>query len=256
MHRYVQVAVRHRAFAILGEIGLLGLLYLGYTVGRLFASNDVTLANDHAALIVDVEGWFGLDFEETVNGVLSSLPLLEVGASYWYATLHYIVTPVVLLVLWRREPGEYPYWRRVLVIATAVALVCYLVFPTAPPRFDPDFVDTLAETAHWGWWGAEASAPRGFGTTTNQLAAMPSMHVGWALWSAWAITAVVKSPRLRALTWAYPVVTTIVIVATANHWWLDAVVGAGLVVLAARFADWRRTRPVPERPAVPRVSSG
>lgn len=255
MHRCVRVAVRYRTGAILREFALLGLLYVGYTVGRLFASNDIGLAHDHAATVQNIESWFGLDFEATVNQVLTGLPLLEVGASYWYASLHYIVTPIVLIVLWRRAPGQYSYWRRVLVLATAVALLCYLAYPTAPPRLDPGFVDTLADTSHWGWWGSEASAPRGLGTTTNQLAAMPSMHVGWALWSAWAIGAVVRSPRLRALAWAYPVVTTVVIVATANHWWLDAAVGAGLVVLAAHVVRGRsRSIPVPRD--VPRVPSG
>lgn len=255
MHRYVQVAIHYRAGVILREFVLLGLLYAGYTVGRLFASDDTGLARAHAATIQSIESWFGLDFEATVNDVLTGLPLLEVGASYWYATLHYIVTPIVLIVLWRRAPGQYAHWRRVLVIATAVALVCYLAYPVAPPRFEPGFIDTLADTSHWGWWGAEASAPKGLGTTTNQLAAMPSMHVGWALWSAWAISSVVGSPRLRALAWAYPVVTTAVIVATANHWWLDAVGGALLVVLAARVVRGRsRSIPVPRD--VPRVPSG
>ena len=255
MHRCVRVAVRYSAGVMLREFVLLGLLYLGYTVGRLFASNDMGLARAHAATIQRVESWVGLDFERTVNEVLSRLPLLEIGASYWYATLHYIVTPLVLIVLWRRAPGQYAHWRSVLVVATAVALVCYLAYPTAPPRFEPGFLDTLADTSHWGWWGSDASAPKGLGTTTNQLAAMPSMHVGWSVWSAWAIGSVVRSPRLRALAWAYPAVTTVVIIATANHWWLDAVVGAGLVVLAAHVVHWRpRSIPVPRD--VPRVPSG
>ena len=255
MRRCVQVAVRYRTGVILREFVLLGLLYVGYTVGRLFASNDMALARDHAVTVSNIESWFGLDFEATVNEVLSRLPMLEIGASYWYATLHYIVTPIVLIVLWRRAPGQYAHWRRVLVLATAVALVCYLAYPTAPPRFEPGFVDTLADTSRWGWWGAEASAPKGLGTTTNQLAAMPSMHVGWSVWSAWALGTVIRSPRLRALAWAYPAVTTVVIVATANHWWLDALVGAGLVVVAARVVQ-RRAQSSPVLRDVPRVPSG
>ena len=256
MLRSAQVAVRHRGWSLLRELGLLALLYIGYTVGRLFASEDVGLAKDHAAAVVNVESWFGLDFEQTVNEVLTKLSMLEIGASYWYATLHYVVTPIVLVLLWRRAPAQYAYWRRVLVLATAVALVCYLAYPTSPPRMEPGFVDTLAETAHWGWWGSEASAPRGLGTTTNELAAMPSMHVGWALWSAWALSAMVRSPRLRAMAWAYPVITTVVIIATANHWWLDAVVGAALVVLAQQIVHRRRSRTLPAVRAAPKVRSG
>ena len=82
---------------------------------------------------------------------------------------------------------------------------------------------------------------------------MPSMHVGWSLWSAWALSTILKSPGARALAWGYPVLITVVIVATANHWVLDAVVGAALIVLAARVvAPWRdRDRRAFGVPSVP-----
>ncbi|UYM06956.1 phosphatase PAP2 family protein [Solicola gregarius] len=245
---------QRRRFALLREVGLLAVLYVGYTVGRLFADNDLQLARSHADFVVDLERLVGLDVERTLNHILTGLPLMEVAASYAYASMHYIVTPVVLVVLWRKAPEQYAHWRRVLVLGTAIALVGYLLFPTAPPRLVPGFVDTLAETANFGWWGADASAPRGLGTTTNELAAMPSMHVGWSLWSAWALSAIVKSPGARALVWSYPLLITVVIVATANHWVLDAVVGAALIVLSARIVrPWRdRDRRARE---VPRVRS-
>lgn len=255
MHRSVLVKVRpRRRFALLREAGLLALLYVGYTVARLFADDDLRLARSHADLVLHIERLMGLDVERTFNQVLSGLPLMEVGASYAYATLHYIVTPVVLVVLWRKAPEQYVHWRRVLVLGTVIALACYLLFPTAPPRLMPEFVDTLATTADFGWWGADASAPRGLGTTTNELAAMPSMHVGWAFWSAWALSAILKSPGARALAWSYPVLITLVIVATANHWVLDAVVGAALIVVSAMIVRRWRARELPPR-TLPRVPS-
>ncbi|UPK74673.1 phosphatase PAP2 family protein [Nocardioidaceae bacterium SCSIO 66511] len=252
-YRSESKAPPRRRFALLREVGLLGLLYVGYTIGRLFADDDLALARAHADFVVGIERQLGIDVEQLFNEVLSGLPVFEVAASYLYATLHYIVTPVVLVVLWRKTPEQYAHWRRVLVVGTVIALVCYLLFPTAPPRLVPGFVDTLADTAGFGWWGGDASAPRGLGTTTNQLAAMPSMHVGWALWSAWALSSILRSPGARALAWSYPVLITIVIVATANHWILDAVVGAALIVLAARLVrPWREYEEQhADRPPVP-----
>jgi O-antigen ligase len=109
----------------------------------------------------------------------------------------------------------------------------------APPRMLPGFVDTLAMTANAGWWGDDASAPRGLGELTNQLAAMPSLHVGWAVWVAWVVVRLTKRRWLRVLGVAYPVMTTLVVVATANHYLLDAVAGAAVVALAVRLS--RRT---------------
>lgn len=256
MHRCVRTQVRiERGWpALVREIGLLAVLYADYTTARLFADDNLSLAREHARELLRIESVFGLDIESAMNAGLSAIPVLEITASYAYATLHYLVTPAVLVLLWLRAPDRYVHWRRMLVIATVIALICYLAYPTAPPRFEPGFVDTLATTSHWGWWGADASAPRGFGASTNELAAMPSMHVGWALWSAWALSSLIRSPRLLVLIWAYPVVMCLVIIATANHWLLDAVVGAALVGFAAALVrPWAvaARQPVSLRPRAP-----
>src|SRR4029453_10131882 len=114
----------------------------------------------------------------------------------------------------------------------------------APPRMLPGYVDTLASTAGSGWWGSDASAPRGLGALTNQLAAMPSLHVGWAVWVAWVV--VTHSTRRwgRGLGGAYPIGPTLVVVATANHSLLDAVAGAAVVAVAIRLSG-RLSRPAP-----------
>ena len=71
-----------------------------------------------------------------------------------------------------------------LVVASAIGLICYALFPAAPPRLVPGLgmVDVLQRFSAYGWWGAAASAPRGIGDATNQFAAMPSLHFGWSLW--------------------------------------------------------------------------
>src|SRR5207342_655398 len=77
--------------------------------------------------------------------------------------------------------------RRALLVGTIVALVAYLLLPTAPPRLFGGYADVLALTSGDGWWGGDASAPKGLGGLTNQLAAFPSLHAGWALWVAMVV---------------------------------------------------------------------
>ena len=88
----------------------------------------------------------------------------------------------------------------------------------------------MALHAASGWWGEAASAPQGMGWMTNQLAAFPSMHAGWALWVALAISAATANRALRAAGWAHAVITAVVVVGTGNHWLLDVVAGWAVVV--------------------------
>ena len=83
--------------------------------------------------------------------------------SYWYSLLHYVVTPAVLIWVYRRHRGDYRQVRNALVLASAIGLVGFTLLPMAPPRMLPGFVDTLAATSGVGWWGGDASAPRGLG---------------------------------------------------------------------------------------------
>jgi hypothetical protein len=109
----------------------------------------------------------------------------------------------------------------------------------APPRMLPGYVDTLAMTAQHGWWGSDASAPRGLGAMTNQLAAMPSLHVGWALWCAWVVFTLTRKRWVRIAALVYPLGTTLVVVGTANHYVLDAVGGALVMLIGIRLVGLR-----------------
>lgn len=220
----------------LRELALLVVLFVGYTASRLLASDNIEAAALHAAEILEVEAAFGLDVEAPLNAWLMQVPGLPLATSFWYASLHYFITPLVLIALWRRGWEAYAPARTALGVATGLALVGYLLYPTAPPRLITGYTDVLAHTSASGWWGAEASAPRGFGEATNQLAAMPSMHVGWAFWVAFVAARHVQRRWVRAAAYAYAGVTSVVVVVTANHWVLDGVVGAVLVLAALRWA--------------------
>jgi hypothetical protein len=111
--------------------------------------------------------------------------------------------------------------------------------------------DTLAATRNWGWWGGEGSVPRGLGALTNQFAAMPSLHVGWAIWCGVLIATYARRRWVKALGIAYPIATTVVVMATGNHYLLDAVAGALTMGVGALLsaAVTRRPTPVPLTPA-------
>jgi hypothetical protein len=189
----------------------------------------------------DVVSWF---VNHDVAGLL---------AAYYYASAHYVVTAVVLGWLYHRRAELYPRARRTLVGSTLVALVGYLLMPTAPPRLT-GYADLMAIHAGSGWWGEAASAPQGMGWMTNQLAAFPSMHAGWALWVALAVTAATTSRTLRTAAWAHALATAVVVVGTGNHWLLDVLVGWGLVVLAWKLAE--AAQPAASRDSALRTSAG
>ncbi|MDH2416322.1 phosphatase PAP2 family protein [Nocardioides sp. CER19] len=214
------------------ELAVLGLLYVAYSLVRVLASDDLVSAASHAADILHLEQMLHLDVERWLNDFFYAHHVLEVGASFYYAAAHYLVTPAVLFWLWRRHRAHYLGARRALAGASLVALALFLIVPTEPPRLFGGYHDLLALTADVGWWSTSASAPQGLGDLTNQLAAMPSMHVGWALWCALVVATCARSRILRIAGWAHPLLTALVVVGTGNHWILDAVVGAAIVLVA------------------------
>lgn len=229
------------------ELGFIALLYVGYAASRVFADDSLAPARERALRILSIEGNLLLDVERDVVGWFVRHDVAGLLAAYYYAAAHYVVTAVVLGWLYRRRAELYPRARQTLVGSTLVALVAYLLMPTAPPRL-VGYADLMALHAGSGWWGEAASAPQGMGWMTNQLAAFPSMHAGWALWVALAVAAATTSRTLRAAGWAHAILTAVVVVGTGNHWLLDVLVGWGIVYVA-----WRTTseRTDPERDLQP-----
>jgi hypothetical protein len=229
------------------ELALLALLYVGYSAARLLADGDVSRAVANAHDLLHIESALHLDVERRANHLLTGVPGLSLLASYWYSALHYVVTPAVLLWVYRRHALGYRRVRNALVLATATGLVGFVLLPVAPPRMLPGYVDVLATTSGSGWWGSDASAPKGLGGLTNELAAMPSLHVGWALWCAWVVFLCSRHRALRVTATLYAAGTTLVVIGTANHYVLDAVAGALVVAVAVLV-----TRPRVSRGSAPR----
>jgi hypothetical protein len=136
--------------------------------------------------------------------------------------------------VFRKRSEHYRAARTWLMTSTLIGLVGFTLLPTCPPRLlSPahGFVDTMAQYSSYGWWGGDASAPRGLGGMTNQYAAMPSLHVGWALWCGVLLWRHGRTRTVKVLGVAYPLTTALVVMGTANHYLLDAV--AGVAVMAA-----------------------
>jgi hypothetical protein len=242
------------------ELAFIAVLYVAYSASRLIASDDFAPARGHALDILSFEKDWRIALESWLNDVFVRLDWLGAFGSYWYATTHYVVTIVALVWLYRRSATEYVTARRALALATIGGLVFYLLAPTAPPRLvDGLYVDVLSLHADAGWWGADASAPRGFGSWTNELAAFPSLHAGWSLWVA-LILVRAGVPRLwRLVGLAYAFTMAVVIVGTGNHWVLDVVFGWAFVVIAfTATTAWERRSPVTAhedgRPTVERAA--
>ncbi|KQX52794.1 MULTISPECIES: phosphatase PAP2 family protein [unclassified Streptomyces] len=244
------------------ELASVGVVYAGYSAGRLLARGDEDAAVGHGLAILHLEERLGIDAEHPLNRLFTDVPALGVPADFAYASLHYLVTPAILVWLYRRRPAHYRAARTWLMLSTLLGLVGFTLLPTCPPRLldaAHGFTDTMARFSAYGWWGGEASAPRGLGGMTNQYAAMPSLHFGWALWCGVMLWRYGRTPLAKALGVAYPLVTALVVMGTANHYLLDAVGGAavmGIGLLGTPYVLRLAGRLRGEAEAPPVVSGG
>ncbi|MEU8549540.1 phosphatase PAP2 family protein [Streptomyces roseoverticillatus] len=221
------------------ELPLIAVVYGLYSAGRLLVRGGVQPAVDHGLAILDLEKTFRINFEHPLNRLFTDHPAIGIPADFAYASLHYLLTPALLVWLFRRRPAEYRVQRSWLMISTLIGLVGFTLLPTCPPRLldaGQGFVDTMAQYGSYGWWGGDASAPRGLGGMTNQYAAMPSLHVGWALWCGVVLWRQGRTAWSKAAGVVYPLAITLVVMGTANHYFLDALAGAAVMVAGLLLA--------------------
>ena len=234
------------------ELLLIGLGYWAYSLIRNGVPTHVDTAIHRARDLYAFEREVGIGFELGLNKAVDGLTWLVVGANYFYATMHFAVTIGVLIWLYVKHPVFYRPLRTTLYLTTIIALIGFWLMPLAPPRFlkEYGFVDTVI-THHT--WGSLASGD--VAEFSNQYAAMPSMHAGWALWCAVAVFFLAERLWVRILALVYPMLTALVIVGTANHFVLD-IVGGALALCAGfalQFAIFRR-RALPEPRKQPRFT--
>ncbi|MCQ4081632.1 phosphatase PAP2 family protein [Streptomyces sp. RB6PN25] len=229
-HTLVGWARKPRRPRLWFEIALIGASYWVYSLVRNAVPKQAAAAMRHAHQIWHLEQSLGIAVENRINHAIDSVTWLIVGMNYYYATLHFIMTIGVLVWLYRKHPGRYASARLTIFATTGIALVGFYFYPLAPPRLmaGGNFIDTVAVHHTWG-----SMASGDLAHVSNQYAAMPSMHIGWSLWCGITIATLARPLWARALGILYPVTTLVVIISTANHFWLDA--GGGIVTLSFGF---------------------
>jgi hypothetical protein len=216
-------SLRTEAIVVLGLYGL-------YELARGLAVGDADQALVNARRVVALEQSTGVFVEGRVQDAEHLLPGLIDLLDVSYLTLHLAGTLAVLVWLHQRRPAVFPFVRTTLVLASGLALVGYLAFPTAPPRLSEiGIVDTVSN-AHFDLNTGLVSA------LYNPYAAVPSMHVGYALVVAASLLRY-RSRRLGLLVGIlYAPFVVLVVIGTGNHFLFDAVAGAAVVLLAAGAA--------------------
>ncbi len=208
------------------------------------AAVEPDVAFDNARRIIDLQDAMGMGFEDELQGWFLDWGWFLRFWNIFYGTLHFVVTGFAMVYLYRRDPAAYPRWRSIGLGTTGLALVGFAAFPLMPPRLlgscgeygacvESVFVDTVE--VHGGWWTFSSGAAE---QISNQYAAMPSLHFAWAFWSFLVLAPRLKNRAAVAFMWAYPWLTVFAIVVTANHYWIDAV-GGGIVLLVAWWVATR-----------------
>lgn len=207
---------------------IMALLGLWQFVGG-YVHTRVAGALDRGRAIAELQHAWHVPSEATVQQWVLPHPELVRAMDTYYAYAHLNGMAIFVVWLWWRHRTIYPRMRFVVIVSTLACLLVQIV-PVAPPRLLPElgFVDTAV------LYGQSVYGEFGVGSA-NQLAAMPSVHVGWAVIIGWFVWRYAGAPW-RWIGPAHAVVTVLVVVATANHWWLDGLVATAIDGVALAVA--------------------
>jgi membrane-associated phospholipid phosphatase len=211
------------------ELAIIAWLFWLYDVVNDLAPLRGLLAITNARGLLSVERSLSLDPELTLNHWLAGHHTLGVVSSYYYFFAHGLVTFAVLGLLWWKRPRLYIRLRTQLVIINLMAFVVFWRYPLAPPRVFPQlgYIDVVALSHAFVSWSSSTLVH-----DADQLAAMPSLHVAWALWSGLALWQLFRRRLTAVFAVAYPLTTAFVVMATGNHYLFDVLAGAACVPIA------------------------
>ena len=218
---------------------VLAALWFVYATVRNLTSDTQQAAIGNASRLLDVESALGIDIEGALQSAIDWPQAFVVANTYYL--LHFPLTlTVIALAFWRRRATVFAVVRNSLIGCSAVALVIHLIVPMAPPRMLPGFVDAGAT------FGPDPYAIAG-SESANQFAAMPSMHVAWAILVGYAIWHLSAHRIVRIVGIVHPVLTSLVVIVTGHHFVFDVAIGAGLafalLFLTTRLSNRRHRRP-------------
>jgi membrane-associated phospholipid phosphatase len=215
--------------------------YYVYRLVRGLVDGHPNIAYQHGRDIVDFERSIHAFIEPDVQSWALNHAFFIHVADWMYVNSHFLVTTTFLIWLYIARNHAYYFVRNMFMIAMVFALIGYVVFPAAPPRFFPEwgFTDTVAD-----YFGQGASQTAG--VLYNPYAAMPSMHVAFALMIAVPAIHLFRQRWVKALWMLYPLLVTFVVVSTGNHFWLDAAFGVLVAAVSAVLAKTAFARFRPE----------
>ena len=220
------------AAAFAREAALIAGLYSLWQLAGTLSVMQVDGALDRGRAVWDFQQVLHLPSELAVQAAALPHEWLIKASNLYYAGAHAPALGIFLVWLFLRHRDQYPPWRNVIAILTFTCLAIQLI-PVAPPRLLPElgFVDTahLYGQSVYGAVVGEGSF--------DQLSAMPSVHVGWAVAIGLAVV-MVSTSRWRWLVLAHPIITIYVVVVTANHWWLDGIVAGGILLVGLVIVRW------------------
>jgi hypothetical protein len=207
------------------ESGIVAALYALWQLAASATVMGPSGAFDRARWIERIERDWHLPSELDAQHLITPHPALAQACNLYYATMHFAALGALLVWLFARHRDRYPAVRTTIVLLTAACLLIQLV-PVAPPRLLPDlgYVDTAEQYGQSVYGALQAIGP-------DQLSAMPSVHVGWAVLIGVVVVGISSSPW-RWLVLIHPAITIFVVAATANHFWLDGIVAVALLGLS------------------------
>lgn len=214
---------------ILGEALIIAWLAWIYDLLSNYAPLRAHQAISNAWGIWHAERAVGLDPELILNRWLSHHYTLGQIASYYYDNAHFVVTFALLGYLYLRRADLYRPLRSALALVNVIGFAVFWFYPLAPPRMltSLGFYDVVGHSDTFGQWHTGPLA-----SVADQFAAMPSLHVAWAVWCGVAIWRLARGWTGRLLAVLYPSLTTVVIFATGNHFVFDALGGVGALAVA------------------------
>ena len=223
-----------RSLDAVTQIAMLAVLWFGYAAVRHFTGDTHHEALGNAARLLDVESAVGVDVEAILQSAIE-WPKVFMAANTYYL-LHFPLTLVVMAsAFWRQRSSVYSVLRNSLIGSTIVALLLHLVVPMAPPRMLPGFIDAGAT------FGPDPYAIAG-SESANQFAAMPSLHVAWAVLAGYTVFRLSSNWLVRCFGVLHPLITSLVVIVTGHHFVTDVAIGAALAVGFAAAASTMHSR--------------
>jgi membrane-associated phospholipid phosphatase len=203
--------------------------YYAYRYARGAVDSRAADAFANSRDLIDIERATHTFFEPAIQEWATSAGWIIDLASWMYVNSHFTITVVALAFIYLFRNDSFYWVRNMFSIAMAVAIVGYILYPAAPPRFFPEwgFIDSVAE-----FTGVPATDVT-VNALFNPFAAVPSMHVAFALMLGLPLARLVKPRWLKGVWLAYPVIVTFVVIVTGNHFWLDALLGALVAAVSA-----------------------